>query len=100
MHRIKIKKSRYFFYWMNKTFSCADLSLFNKSYSGGITTTKSLPEIGGTTIQDVGPLAAMAGMGIKGEMSGTVCVTFTWYMYIYIYELFIAFVSFVVCSLL
>ena len=28
-------------------------------------------------------------MGIKGEMSGTVCVTFTWYMYIY--ELFIAF---------
>ena len=21
-------------------------------------------------------------MGIKGEMSGTVCVTFTWYMYI------------------
>ena len=37
-------------------------------------------------------------MGIKGEMSGTVCVTFTWYMYIY--ELFIAFVCFVVCSLL
>ena len=31
-------------------------------------------------------------MGIKGEMSGTVCVTFTWYMYIY--ELFIAFVFF------
>ena len=37
-------------------------------------------------------------MGIKGEMSGTVCVTFTWYMYIY--ELFIAFVCCVVCSLL
>ena len=37
-------------------------------------------------------------MGIKGEMSGTVCVTFTWYMGIY--ELFIAFVCFVVCSLL
>ena len=37
-------------------------------------------------------------MGIKGEMSGTVCVTFTWYMYIY--ELFIAFVCFVVSSLL
>ena len=37
-------------------------------------------------------------MGIKGELSGTVCVTFTWYMYIY--ELFIAFVCFVVCSLL
>ena len=39
-------------------------------------------------------------MGIKGEMSGTVCVKFTWDMYIYIYELFIAFVSFVVFSLL
>ena len=43
-------------------------------------------------------------MGIKGEMSGKVCVTFTWdmyiYIYIYIYELFIAFVCFVVCSLL
>ena len=37
-------------------------------------------------------------MGIKGEMFGTVCVTFTWYMYMY--ELFIAFVCFVVCSLL
>ena len=37
-------------------------------------------------------------IGIKGEMSGTVCVTFTWE--IYIYELFIAFVCFVVCSLL
>ena len=37
-------------------------------------------------------------MGIKGEMSGTVCVTCTWYMYIY--GLFIAFVCFVVCSLL
>ena len=22
-------------------------------------------------------------IGIKGEMSGTVCVTFTWYIYIY-----------------
>ena len=28
-------------------------------------------------------------MGIQGEISGTVCVTLTWYMYIY--ELFIAF---------
>ena len=37
-------------------------------------------------------------MRIKGEMSGKVCVTFTWYMYIY--ELFIAFVCFVICSLL
>ena len=33
-------------------------------------------------------------MGIKGEMSGTVCVTFTWNMYMYIYELFIDFVCF------
>ena len=39
-------------------------------------------------------------IGIKGEMSGTVWVTFTWDIYIYIYELFIAFVCFVVCSLL
>ena len=31
-------------------------------------------------------------MGIKGEMSGTVCVTFTWYMYIY--ELFFSFCLF------
>ena len=37
-------------------------------------------------------------IGIKGEMSGMVCVTFTWDNYIY--ELFIAFVCFVVCSLL
>ena len=36
-----------------------DLSFFNQSYSGGITTTKSLPDIGGTTIQDVGHLAVM-----------------------------------------
>ena len=27
-------------------------------------------------------------MGIKGEMSGTVCVTFTWYMYIYIWVVY------------
>ena len=33
-------------------------------------------------------------IGIKGEMSGTVCVTFTWDIYIYIYELFIAFFLF------
>ena len=45
------------------------------------------------TIQETTKLATSNGswcMGIKGEMSGTVCVTFTWYMYIY--ELFIAFV--------
>ena len=35
-------------------------------------------------------------MGIRGEMSDTVCVTFTWDMYIY--ELFIAFVCFVVVA--
>ena len=40
---------------MNKTFLGVDLSFFNQSYSGGITTTKkSLPDIGGTTIQDTG----------------------------------------------
>ena len=38
---------------MNKTFLWLDLSFFNQSYSGGITTTKSLPDIGGTTIQYV-----------------------------------------------
>ena len=27
-------------------------------------------------------------MGIKGEMSGTVCVTFTWHMYIYIWVVY------------
>ena len=41
-----------FFYGMNKTFLWVDLSFFNQSYSG-ITTTKSLPDIGGT-FQDVG----------------------------------------------
>ena len=44
---------------MNKTFLWVDLSFFNRSYSGGITTTKKLPDIGGTTIQDVGHLAVM-----------------------------------------
>ena len=44
---------------MKNTFLCVDLSLFNQSYSGGITTTKKLPDIGGTPIQDVGCLAAM-----------------------------------------
>ena len=53
MHRIKIKSPANVFYGMNKTFLWVDLSFFNQSYSGGITTTKSLPDIGGTTIQDV-----------------------------------------------
>ena len=30
-------------------------------------------------------------MGIKGEMSGTVCVTFTWYMYIWVVHSFCLF---------
>ena len=38
-----------FFYGMNKTLFWVDLSFFNQSYSGDITTTKSLPDIGGTT---------------------------------------------------
>ena len=49
---------------MNNTFLCVDLSLLNQSYSGGVTTTKSLQDIGGTTIQDVGSLAAM-GLAMK-----------------------------------
>ena len=43
-------------------------------------------------------------MGIKGEMSGTVCVTFTWDMYIYIWVvyslcflLFVHYCNLVVC---
>ena len=40
MHRIKIKSPPIIFYEMNNTFLCADLSMFNQSYSGGITTTK------------------------------------------------------------
>ena len=40
MHRIKIKSPANLFYGMNKTFLWVDLSFFNQSYSGGITTTK------------------------------------------------------------
>ena len=103
MHRIKLKVLL-IFYEVNKTFLWVDLSLFNQSYSGTITTTKiwnwnskanltyapetmsstdrrtdrrtrwiqytppptslgggikSLSDIGGTTIQGVGPLTAM-----------------------------------------
>ena len=54
MHRIKIKSPAFFF--MEWTmFLWVDLSLFNQSYSGGITMTKNLLDIGDTTIQDVGP---------------------------------------------
>ena len=63
MHRIKIKSPASFFYGMNNTLFCVDLSLFNQSYSGGISTTKNLPDIGGTT-QDVGRLAAMGLPGV------------------------------------
>ena len=62
MHRIKIKR-RAIFLWNEQTFLWVDLSLFNQFYSGGITTTKRLPDIGGTINQDVGPLAAM-GPGV------------------------------------
>ena len=55
------------FYGMNNTFSCVDLSLFNQSYSGGIITTKNLPNIGGTSIQDVGCLAEM-GLAIEPDV--------------------------------
>ena len=51
MHRIKTK-SPAIFYGINKTFLWVDLSFFNQSYSGGITTTKNLSDIGVTTIQD------------------------------------------------
>ena len=73
---------------------------------------KSDPRLGVTTQDQEYPLRNLREIrdtsngswciGIKGEMSGTVCVTFTWdiYIYIYIYELFIAFDCFVVCSLL
>ena len=57
MHRIKIK-SPAIFYGMNNTFLCGDLSLFNQSYSGGITTTKK-PTGYWRNYQDVGCLAAM-----------------------------------------
>ena len=39
MHRIKIK-SPAFFSGVNKTFLWVDLSFFNQSYSGGVTTTR------------------------------------------------------------
>ena len=47
-------------------FLWVDLSLFNQSYSGVITTTKSLPVNGGTTNKGVGPLAATGGAMVPG----------------------------------
>ena len=41
MHRIKIKSPANFCYGINKTFLWVDLSFFNQTYSGGITTTKT-----------------------------------------------------------
>ena len=61
MHRIKIKSPANFFYGMNKTFWGVDLSFFNQSYSGGITTTKK--RIGYwryyRNIQDVGHIESV-----------------------------------------
>ena len=39
MHRIKIKSPSDFL-WNEQNVLCVDLSMFNQSYSGGITTTK------------------------------------------------------------
>ena len=49
MNRIKIISPAIFLYGMNNTFLCVDVSVFDQSYSGGITATKSLPDIDGTT---------------------------------------------------
>ena len=79
MHRIKIK-SPAIFYGMNKTFLWADLSFFNQSFAGGITTTKSLPNIGGTTIQGVGHLAVMRAAMEPGvhTMSDELILQISW----------------------
>ena len=65
------------------------LLFFNQSYSGGITTPKkNLPDIGGTTIQDVGDLAVMRSAMEPGvhtmsdelilQISCNVFVAFRW----------------------
>ena len=64
MHRIKIKSPAIlffiFFYGMNKTPLWVDLSHFSISLTLVVLQRqKSLPDIGGTTIQDVGHLAVM-----------------------------------------
>ena len=53
MHRIKIKSPANFFYGLNKTFLWVDLSFFNSSYWWYYNDKEGLPDIGGTTIQDV-----------------------------------------------
>ena len=62
MHCIKIK-SLAIFLWNQQNVLYVDLSMFNQSYSGGITTTKSLPDIGGTTYHSRCPLP-IAAMGL------------------------------------
>ena len=66
MHRIKIKSPAILFYGTNKTFLWVDLSFFNQFYSGGIATTKNLPDIGSTTIQDVALAVMRAAMKEAG----------------------------------
>ena len=59
MHRIKIKSPAKFL-WNEQTFLCVDLSIFKSALTLVVLQwQKRLPDIGGTTIQDVGPLAAM-----------------------------------------
>ena len=48
------------------TILCVDLSLFNQSYTGDITKKKSIPYIGGTTIQ-LSATMCLAAMGFAME---------------------------------
>ena len=68
---------------MNEIFLRVDLSFFNQSYSGGITT-KSLPDIGGTTIQDVGHLAVMRAAMEPGvhNMSDELILQISWNIFL------------------
>ena len=99
MHRIKIKSPAIFFMeWIKRV--CGWIYHFSISLTLVVLQRqKSLPDNDGTTKMSATslpcglpwslastPWATSNGswcMGIKGEMSGTVCVTFTWYMYIY-----------------
>ena len=56
MHRIKIKSPANFYVFVGG-FITFQPALLWRYYNGK----KSLPDIGGTAIQDVGPLAAMGG---------------------------------------
>ena len=58
MHRIKIKSPANFV-WNEQNVFVGGYLFSISPYSGGITMTNSLPDIGGTTIEDVGPLATM-----------------------------------------